>query len=44
MTLILIAVAAAVIVPPLVLGWSLCRAAARGDQMMDRLNNTEGDG
>ena len=44
MTLILIAVAAAVIVLPLVLGWSLCRAAARGDQMMDRLNNTEGDG
>ena len=44
MTLLAIAIVAAVIVPPLVLGWSLCRAAARADQMMDRLNDTEGDG
>ena len=44
MTFLLIAAVAAVIVLPLVLGWSLCRAAARGDQMMDRLNDTEGDG
>lgn len=41
--LIIAAITVLVIGPPLLLALALCRAAAEGDRMIDRLNNTEGD-
>lgn len=37
-------VAAVLVVPPLLVAYSLCRVAADADRMMERLYDSEGDG
>lgn len=39
-----VAVAAVIIVPPLLVAWSIHRAATDGDDVIARLERTEGDG